>query len=595
MFNIRFETSKYRPDLRVTLRTDVAGWETDIPGTYRDDQWVFQADEADYPNGLHFKFVLEGSRWMLGDNLFIVPIAGGDFVFDETQVRFPPHDELVVEAGRVQQLFFPPLISEDETHDVIVVGSGIGGGIVADQMSDLGLKVLVLEAGSYLFPTHVGNLPRQHRVGRFDKHIWGLYDEFKVVNYQNAAGSAFAGGQAFNLGGRSLFWGGFIPRMSWWELDEWPQELRWYLEGFGYDRAENLMNAARPARSTYGDEAKTRLNGELGMFSHLDAPMAVQHAGAAPAMIPGGMFSTADLMLESILTAGRAGNDRLRVNLNHVVSRVVTDGVRAVGVEAHDLVADKMRLFRSDAVILSAGTVESAKVALMSGLKDPNGMIGSGITDHLIRYLHFSIPPRSRWYSAGESAKILSQHRDAHKDAHAYNLLLELGADLNQGRFVDDDILAEHLRVRGDTMLCELVFLFDERLVGSNRLTHAGPAAVRPVVDVQRGAEAGRFRAETDAVAEQLLGIFDAEPLEGEDLRLIDAELGGVAHEVGTLRLSADASGVVDENLRFLDYENLYACDLSVFPSSPAANPTLTLAALAIRLADHLHGQVVPR
>jgi choline dehydrogenase-like flavoprotein len=68
--------------------------------------------------------------------------------------------------------------------------------------------------------------------------------------------------------------------------------------------------------------------------------------------------------------------------------------------------------------------------------------------------------------------------------------------------------------------------------------------------------------------------------------------MGGVAHEVGTLRLSDRGDGVVDADLKFLSYTNLYACDLSVFPSSPAANPTLTLGALAIRLADHLKAQL---
>jgi choline dehydrogenase-like flavoprotein len=46
--------------------------------------------------------------------------------------------------------------------------------------------------------------------------------------------------------------------------------------------------------------------------------------------------------------------------------------------------------------------------------------------------------------------------------------------------------------------------------------------------------------------------------------------------------------GVVDENLRMNGVKNLYVCDLSVFPVSPAANPTLTLVALAQRLSDHL-------
>jgi choline dehydrogenase-like flavoprotein len=50
-------------------------------------------------------------------------------------------------------------------------------------------------------------------------------------------------------------------------------------------------------------------------------------------------------------------------------------------------------------------------------------------------------------------------------------------------------------------------------------------------------------------------------------------------------------NSVVDSNLRFHHYENLWACDLSVFPTSPAANPSLTLIGLAIRLADHLKSQ----
>jgi choline dehydrogenase-like flavoprotein len=71
---------------------------------------------------------------------------------------------------------------------------------------------------------------------------------------------------------------------------------------------------------------------------------------------------------------------------------------------------------------------------------------------------------------------------------------------------------------------------------------------------------------------------------------LDEALLGAVAHEVGTLRVTDDGTGVVDHNLRFLGYDNLYACDNSVFPSSPAANPTLALTALALRLAKHLTG-----
>jgi choline dehydrogenase-like flavoprotein len=45
----------------------------------------------------------------------------------------------------------------------------------------------------------------------------------------------------------------------------------------------------------------------------------------------------------------------------------------------------------------------------------------------------------------------------------------------------------------------------------------------------------------------------------------------------------------VDADLKFEGLDNLYVSDNSVFPFIPAANPALTLSALSLRLADHLH------
>ena len=66
--------------------------------------------------------------------------------------------------------------------------------------------------------------------------------------------------------------------------------------------------------------------------------------------------------------------------------------------------------------------------------------------------------------------------------------------------------------------------------------------------------------------------------------------IGGVAHEVGSMRMQRTPSsdGVVDKDLKMLGTNNVYVCDLSVFPSSPTANPSLTLVALALRLAEHI-------
>jgi choline dehydrogenase-like flavoprotein len=60
-------------------------------------------------------------------------------------------------------------------------------------------------------------------------------------------------------------------------------------------------------------------------------------------------------------------------------------------------------------------------------------------------------------------------------------------------------------------------------------------------------------------------------------------------HHAGTTRMSADpGSSVVDPTGRVHGTANLYACGASVFPTAGAANPTLTIVALALRLAAHL-------
>jgi choline dehydrogenase-like flavoprotein len=58
---------------------------------------------------------------------------------------------------------------------------------------------------------------------------------------------------------------------------------------------------------------------------------------------------------------------------------------------------------------------------------------------------------------------------------------------------------------------------------------------------------------------------------------------------MGATRMSADPTqGVVDPDLRVHEIANLYVAGSSVFPTSGIANPTLTILALVMRLADHL-------
>lgn len=591
MFTIRFVTVDFRPDLQVTLRGSVEGWAVDVPGVYLNDAWEFLLLEQTHQAGLDFKFVLEGTYWMNGGNLHIdAPQAGQVFEFKAPQVAFPPVNEALVENDHFQQRFFAPNLDENHVYDAIVIGSGVGGGIVADQLCDLGADVLVLEAGSALFTTHTANLPRQHQLGKFDKHLWALFDEYKVTNYVNEPGSNYGGGQAFNLGGRSIFWGGFIPRMTWWELDAWPTQVRWDLENSGYQRAEDLMYWPAPP-TPYQQQVKNRLTTRWGALDHYDAPMAVRQVNPAFGNLSAGLFSTADLLTEGRLSPDPAAG-KLTINLNHAVVKIETAGNQVTGVTARDLVAGKTRTYRAKQVVLAAGTVESAKLAKLSALKDPAGLVGTGFTDHPVLFTHFAIPAGQAWHRFDSCSKTMSRHKQASATAHPYNILLELGADLNQGRYLDPDTLAAHRRLKGEAMFCEVVFLFNAPLENGNRVDHAGPSFVKAKTTMFKSPAADPFWAEANQLKDEIVAEFGGVAIMGQDLSLKAGGLGGVAHEVGTLRMGDNGNGVVDTNLQYRGYDNLHVCDLSVFPTSPAANPTLTLAALAFRLADRLKGLV---
>lgn len=64
---------------------------------------------------------------------------------------------------------------------------------------------------------------------------------------------------------------------------------------------------------------------------------------------------------------------------------------------------------------------------------------------------------------------------------------------------------------------------------------------------------------------------------------------GRVAHHMGTTRMHIDPrQGVVNEQCRVRGVANLFVAGSSVFPTGGYANPTLTIVALSLRLADHV-------
>jgi hypothetical protein len=120
--------------------------------------------------------------------------------------------------------------------DAVVIGAGMFGGYCADKIFRLGqanaLKVLVLDAGAFLVPTHVQNLPNvglnvpdpitpANDPGVARDFVWGI----------PWRGNVDFVGQAYCIGGKSLYWGGWCPELLASDLAQWPPTVAQYLTG----------------------------------------------------------------------------------------------------------------------------------------------------------------------------------------------------------------------------------------------------------------------------------------------------------------------------------------------------------------------------
>ena len=280
-------------------------------------------------------------------------------------------------------------------------------------------------------------------------------------------------------------------------------------------------------------------------------------------------------------------------------------------------------------VILSAGTINTANIALNSGLQLYNPLVGKGLIDHAIwgvrfarRVSHASTDPinlqtminicgttallsvtvNNNFFLAGSSSLAIGQYLEGdgtlitptkgrqairEDEFDTIAVLLEFGAELNE----DNEVLnipstypTIRLR-RAQTYSDEASQIEMQDLATSIRDT---------VISRVLEGKTNEYANSTTGAGQVPVPIpvplpnpVDLPDTKAPRLSLLGS--GIFAHEAGTMRMAASGQdGVVDANLQVKNFSNLYACDMSVFPYSTPANPALTLAALSLRLADHL-------
>jgi choline dehydrogenase-like flavoprotein len=358
----------------------------------------------------------------------------------------------------------------------------------------------------------------------------------------------------------------------------------------------------------------------------LDAPLAVQ-IETAPGSFPSNKFSSVPLGMTASRQAfaDSGGNDQARrlmiVPNCHVKSlrtRTYTlatgAGVQEIdGIDTGDGLLDLTGAIDGDpnrrpVVILAAGAIESARLALLSVGGVPNaGLMGSNLLVHLRKNVQFTapMPPGLNLQDQELTALLVRCRGDIggtpahfHFQITASALPADSGAGQSDAllfRNVPDLDNFEHLAATAPGEVDVSIRAVGEMLPGAgNSVTVPFATADVDEYGMPRAlVNLGRSGADVQAMQEMDQVIdFLAESLFGTPVAAANVApdgLGTTFHEAGTLRMGDNPSAaVVNPGGQFHFVTNLYAGDASVLPTCGSANPVMNGIALRRRLARRL-------
>jgi len=510
-------------------------------------------------------------------------------------------------------------------YDVIIIGSGAGGGTLAWSLAPTGKKILLLERGDYI--------PREKQ--NWDSHAVVVENRYHVEEaWSDRDGDPFHPGTHYCVGGNTKFYGAALIRMR--EHDfgavqhhggvspAWPIDYA-ELEPY-YTRAEHLYQVhgrrgadptEPPASAPYlhpplsHEPRIQQLVDDLTGLGHRPFPMpvGVMRDEANPQRsrcircdtcdgFPCLVQAKADAQVICIEPALEAHPNLSLLTRAHV-ARLVTDGRgrRVTGVEVE---RDGERLtVTADVVVVSAGAINSAALLLRSasdahpdGLANRSGVVGRHYMCHLnSMLLAVSREPnptlfQKTWglndfYNSTPEFEFPMGHISMIGKADAS--VLRAGAP----RIVPGmtlEIMANH------TMA---FWLTSEDLPDpENRVRLGADGGI--VLDYTPNNEEGHRR-----LVAKLKSLLKAIRCHDDHLIPLNAyipariPLAGVAHQNGTVRFGDDPrASALDRDCKAHDLDNLYVVDGSFFPSSSAVNPALTIIANALRVGDHLKARL---
>jgi choline dehydrogenase-like flavoprotein len=506
-----------------------------------------------------------------------------------------------------------------DRYDIIIIGSGAGGGTIAHALAATGARVLILERGGFV--------PQE------DEN-WSADAVWKQLRYRTRElwldehGREFQPYTHYNVGGNTKFWGSVLYRLRREDFQDlqhadgvspaWPityEDLAPY-----YDRAERLYSVrgavgedpTEPPRGPYPFPAVPHAPGMARLASRL------REQGLHPSALPLGLLNpggpdgcrlcnTCNSFVcrihaksDADVIAVRPATQYPNVTLwtGACALRLLHDPsgqrIEAVDVERNGAV----ERVAASTVIVSCGAINSAALLLRSasdkhpdGIANSSGLVGRRYMAHLATMLE-----GVHWKkNADEFQKTLAINDFYLAGPHAK---YPLGQIQSQGRThaVMAKVTGDAWRYRGIEFRHIPLWAYDEwvsRATDWLAMTEDLPdpdSRVRLAPDGRIVLEykPNNLRAHAELV-DKLRGILAGLGFWSPKMFAHSAGAKNTTHQCGTLVFGTDPRrSVLDPFCRTHDVANLFVVDASFFPSSAAVNPGLTIAAQALRAADHI-------
>ncbi len=497
--------------------------------------------------------------------------------------------------------------------DVIIIGSGAGGGTLARALAPSGVSILVLERGDYL--------PREPANWQAEE-VFGAHRYHTRERWRDSAGHTFHPITGYHVGGNTKLYGAAVLRRRVEDFNarqhvdgstpNWPigyaklrpfydEAERWYYaHGLaGADPTEPPRDAyAWPpfAHEPYIAEVAQRLQA-LGLRPFA-LPLALHWDAARPQHSPCIRCDSCDGFPCLLHAKGDAETCGIAPALQHANVRLLTrvhalrlhtdaDGSQVTSVDTDSPAGT--RRYHARVVVVAAGAVNSAALLLASanarhprGLANGSDQLGRNYMCHL-NSACIAIDPRRRNTTVFQKTLAIN---DFYHTSNSADFPYPLGHIQNLGK-----VTPAVLKAQRPAMPWPLARWAAQHSVDWWLTTEDLPRADNRVSLDAGGGIRLHYQPNNEA-AHRLLVKRWKHILKQLGYPLVFTQRMGieaVAHQVGTARFGNDpAHNVLDADCKSHQLDNLYVVDASFMPSIAAVNPSLTIMANALRVATHL-------